>query len=37
VLSSMEDERTFSTISFMKSKLREHFNEHLNTVVGMYY
>jgi hypothetical protein len=37
VLGSMEDERTFSTFSFMKSKSREHFNEHLNIVVGMYF
>ncbi len=37
VLGSMEDERTFSAFSFMKSKLRDHLNEHLNIVVGMYY
>jgi hypothetical protein len=36
VLGSMEDEHTFSTLSFMKSKLRNHFNEHLHIVVGMY-
>jgi hypothetical protein len=36
VLGSMEDEHTFSTLSFMKSKLRNHFNEHLPIVVGMY-
>jgi hypothetical protein len=35
VLGSMEDERTFSTISLMKCKLKEHFNEHLNTIVGI--
>jgi hypothetical protein len=37
MLGSMEDEWTFSTLSFMKSKLRNHLNEHLNNVVGMYY
>jgi len=37
VLGSMEDERTFSTFSFMKFKLRNYFNEHLNNVVGIYY
>jgi hypothetical protein len=36
VLGSMEDERTFSTLSFMKSKLKNHFNEHLHTIVGIY-
>jgi hypothetical protein len=36
MLGSMEDEWTFSTISFMKSKLGNHLNEHLNGVVGMY-
>jgi len=36
VLGSMEDERTFSTLSFMKSKLKNHFNEHLHTIVKTY-
>jgi hypothetical protein len=36
VLGSAEDEQTFSTLSFMKSKLKIHFNEHLHTIVGMY-
>jgi hypothetical protein len=36
LLGLVEDEHTFSTLSFMKSKLRNHFNEHLHTVVGMY-
>ncbi len=31
----MEDE-TFSTLSFMKSRLRNCLNEHLHIVVGMY-
>jgi hypothetical protein len=37
VLGSMEDEQTFSTLSFMKSKMRNRLNEHLHTIVGMYY
>jgi hypothetical protein len=36
VLKLVEDERTFSTVSFMKSKLRNRFNEHLHIIVGMY-
>jgi hypothetical protein len=36
MLGSMEDEQTFSTFFFMKSKLRNCLNEHLNNVVGMY-
>jgi hypothetical protein len=36
MLGLMEDECTFSTLSFMKSKLRNHFNEHLHIVVEMY-
>ncbi len=36
VLGLVEDEWTFSTISFMKSTLRNHLNEHLNIIVGMY-
>jgi hypothetical protein len=37
VLGSMEDKQTFSTLSFMKSKLRNHLNEHLHAIVGMYF
>jgi len=33
VLSSMEDEQTFSTLSFMNSKLRNKLNDHLKLVV----
>jgi hypothetical protein len=36
MLGLVEDEQTFSTISFMKSKLKNHLNEHLNIVMGMY-
>lgn len=36
VLGLVEDERTFSTLSFMKSKLKNRFNEHLHTITGMY-
>jgi hypothetical protein len=36
VLGLVEDEHTFSTLTFMKSKLRNHFNEHLHIVVEMY-
>jgi hypothetical protein len=36
ILGSMEDEWTFSTFFFMISKLRNHLNEHFNTIVGMY-
>jgi hypothetical protein len=36
VLGLAEVERTFSTLSFMKSKWRIHFNEHLHTIVGIY-
>jgi hypothetical protein len=35
VLGLVEDEQTFST--FMKPKLRNHFNEHLHMVVEMYF
>jgi hypothetical protein len=37
VLGSIEDEWTFSTLSFMKSKLQNRFNEHLFMVVNMYF
>jgi hypothetical protein len=36
MLGLVEDERTFSTLYFMRSKLRNHLNEHLNSVVVMY-
>ncbi len=36
VLRSMEDEWTFSTSYFMKSKLRNKLNEHFHVVVRMY-
>jgi hypothetical protein len=37
VLGLLEDEQTISTLFFMKSKLRNHHNEHFNIVVGMYF
>jgi hypothetical protein len=37
VLGSIEDERCFSLVSFLKNKLRNHFNPHLELVVVMYY
>jgi hypothetical protein len=37
MLGSMEDEQTFCTSSFMKSKLRNYFNDHMHTIVGMYF
>jgi hypothetical protein len=36
VLGSVEDERTFSTLGFMKSKLRNHLGGHLETCVKVY-
>jgi hypothetical protein len=36
ILGSVEDERTFSTLSFMKSKLRNHLSSHLDTTVKMF-
>jgi hypothetical protein len=36
VLSNMEDERCFSNLSFMKSKLRSQLTTHLDLVVKMY-
>jgi len=36
VLNSMEDERCFSNLSFMKSKLRSRLTTHLDLVVKMY-
>jgi hypothetical protein len=34
VLGSVQDERTFSTVSFMKSRLRNHLDTHLALVAG---
>jgi hypothetical protein len=36
VLGSVEDERTFSTLSFMKDKLRNRLQTHLPLVVSMH-
>jgi hypothetical protein len=36
MLGLTEDEQTFSTFFFMKSKLRNHFSEHLHAIIGMY-
>lgn len=36
VLGSVEDERCFSSVSFLKDKLRNALEEHLPLVVGMY-
>jgi hypothetical protein len=36
VVSSMEEERTFSMVSFMKSKLCNHLMTHLDLVVQIY-
>jgi hypothetical protein len=36
VMGSVEDEQTFSTLSLMKSKLKNRLNEHLHMIVGMY-
>lgn len=36
VLGSVEDERTFSSVAFLKSKLRNTLSMHLELVVGMY-
>jgi hypothetical protein len=36
VLGSVEDERTFSTLTFMKLKLKNHLTTHLDLVVKMY-
>jgi hypothetical protein len=36
VLGSVEDERTFNTLSFMKNKLRNRLSIHLPIVVGMH-
>jgi len=37
VLKSIEDEQTFSTLYFIKSKLQNRFNQHLLVVVNMYF
>ncbi len=36
VVNNVEDEKNFSTINFMKSKLHNHLTTHLNLVVWMY-
>ncbi|KAG0595346.1 hypothetical protein M758_UG159400 [Ceratodon purpureus] len=36
VIGSVEDERCFSTLGFLKNKLRNALNEHLPLVVGMF-
>jgi hypothetical protein len=36
VLGSVQDERCFSTLSFLKSKLHNSLDQHLELVVGMY-
>lgn len=36
VLGSVEDERTFSTVAFSKSRLRNRLSEHLPACVGVY-
>jgi hypothetical protein len=36
VLGSVQDERCFSSLSFLKNKLRNNLDEHLGVVVGMY-
>jgi hypothetical protein len=36
VFGSVEDERTFSTLSFIKNKLRNRLSTHLPLVVGMH-
>ena len=36
VLGSVEDERTFSTLNFMKNKLKNRLSTHLPVVVGMH-
>lgn len=36
VLGSVEDERLFSSMGFLKSKLRNKLEEHIELVVGMF-
>lgn len=36
VLGSVEDERTFSALNFLKDKLRNRLDQHLGVVVGMH-
>jgi len=36
VLGSVEDERTFSALSFLKDRLRNRLDQHLGVVVGMH-
>lgn len=36
VIGSVEDERLFSSVGFLKSKLRNNLDDHIQVVVGMY-
>jgi hypothetical protein len=36
VLGSVEDERTFSTVAFMKNKVRNCLTDHLNPAIGIF-
>ena len=36
VMGSVEDERTFSTLNYMKSKIQNNLDEHLDLVVRMF-
>ena len=36
IMDSIEDERTFSTLNYMKSKVRNNLDEHLDLVVCMF-
>jgi hypothetical protein len=36
IISSVKNERTFSTLSFMKSKLHNHLTWHLNIAICMF-
>jgi hypothetical protein len=36
VLGSIEDERCFNLVSFLKSKLHNHLNPHLHPIVALY-
>jgi hypothetical protein len=36
VLGSVEDERTFSSLNFLKDRLQNRLDEHLQVVVGMH-
>jgi len=36
ILGNVEDECTFSTLNFLKSKLRNNLEDHLQLVIGMF-